>query len=45
MMVRNGLAAVIHVGVNPPKAGKSGAAPPQGSFEPFLVVKRASLTE
>lgn len=31
------LAAVIHVGVGAPIAAKSGAAPPQGSFEPILT--------
>lgn len=30
----SGLAAVIHVGVSPTKAAKSGAAPSQDSFEP-----------
>lgn len=34
--VRFGLAAVIHVGVSAPSTAKSGAAPPQVSFEPYL---------
>lgn len=34
LWVRFGLAAVIHVGVSPTKAAKSGAAPSQDSFEP-----------
>lgn len=34
MLVRFGLAAVIHVGVSPTKVAKSGAARSQVSFEP-----------
>jgi hypothetical protein len=33
------LAAVIHVGVSPPRAAILGAAPLQGSFEPIAVIQ------